>query len=209
MCPDVFLVVTSWDDRFCAVRGVLCGVSLSPVSASHPVIFGFGTFVLRACGQCQRPDRHHTPSMSTAPAPFYPTLAATGGVNGSRMAVATMITTIRSSNPTKTWLPPHTPTRLQVQQRLQLIRYIHGIASGVNLSVVQLRGLWGILVSPAERELCLSFLQDGASSPSDPSMEHLQTAFGDEVRRVFLGCFPVLLSICFSVVPRNSEWADR
>lgn len=68
-----------------------------------------------------------------------------------------------------------------MHQRLDLIRYIHGLASGVNLSVAQLRGLWEILASPAERELCLSFLQEGASS-TKPPLEHLHTAFGDEVR---------------------------
>ena len=67
-----------------------------------------------------------------------------------------------------------------MHQRLELIRYIHGLTSGVKLSVVQLRGLWGILASPAERELCLSFLQECASSPKAP-MDHLQPAFGDEV----------------------------
>ncbi|CAN0562350.1 unnamed protein product, partial [Ectocarpus sp. 12 AP-2014] len=72
----------------------------------------------------------------------------------------------------------------QVHQRLDLIRYIHGLACGVNLSVAQLRGLWEILTSPAERELCLSFLQEGASTPKIP-MDHLHTAFGDK-ERVFL-----------------------
>eukprot|EP00903_Cladosiphon_okamuranus_P009694 g9223.t1 len=67
----------------------------------------------------------------------------------------------------------------EVHQRLDLIRYIHGLSSGVNLSVAQLRGLWEILASPAERELCLSFLQEGASS-TKPPLEHLHTAFGDE-----------------------------
>ncbi|CAM9514251.1 unnamed protein product, partial [Hapterophycus canaliculatus] len=72
----------------------------------------------------------------------------------------------------------------QVHQRLALIRYIHGLASGVNLSVAQLRGLWEILRSPAERELCLSFLQEGAATQKSllgPS----HTAFGDK-ERLFL-----------------------
>ncbi len=67
-----------------------------------------------------------------------------------------------------------------MHQRLDLIRYIHGLAAGVNLSVAQLKGLWQILDSPTERELCLSFLQEGASSPKPP-LEHLHTAFGDKV----------------------------
>ncbi|CAN0133405.1 unnamed protein product, partial [Laminaria digitata] len=48
----------------------------------------------------------------------------------------------------------------QVEARLDLIRYIHGLASGVKLTVAQLRGLWGILASPMERQLCLKFLQE-------------------------------------------------
>ena len=69
-----------------------------------------------------------------------------------------------------------------MSQRLKLIRYVHSLASGVKLTVTQLRGLWGILASPTERELCLEFLQDGASSQKAP-MEHLYTAFGEEVRQ--------------------------
>lgn len=79
----------------------------------------------------------------------------------------------------------------QVLQRLELIRYVNGLTDEVNLSVAQLRGLWGILTSPAERELCLSFLQEGASIPKAP-MAHLLTAFGDKVR--YLGGRPLILS---------------
>lgn len=80
-----------------------------------------------------------------------------------------------------------------MRQRLDLIRYIHGLADGVNLSMAQLRGLWGILESPAERELCLAFLEEGAS-PQTPPMEHLRTAFGDEVR--FVVVFGPLFCCC-------------
>ena len=73
------------------------------------------------------------------------------------------------------------PTFPQVSQRLELILYVHSLASGVKLTVAQLRGLWGILQSPTERELCLDFLQKGASTPKVP-VEHLYTAFGEQVK---------------------------
>lgn len=56
---------------------------------------------------------------------------------------------------------------------------MHGLTSGVKLAVEQLRRIWAVLSSPAERELCLAFLHEGAS-PHTP-MKHLLTAFGDEV----------------------------
>ncbi|CAN0230386.1 unnamed protein product, partial [Discosporangium mesarthrocarpum] len=71
---------------------------------------------------------------------------------------------------------------VQLSQRLELIRYVHGLSRGVSLSVSSLRSLWGLLDSPRERELFLAFLEDGAANWGGKH-ENLHPAFYEEEHR--------------------------
>jgi hypothetical protein len=74
--------------------------------------------------------------------------------------------------------PPDGVLAERLKLRLDLLRFVHGLSSRVQLSFSQMTTLWDILDSPMERELLLSFL---SSSCHGRDRDHLSPAFPTDV----------------------------